>query len=318
MLLEYAGAATRILSPPGTPPVAPPGPELVQPGSPFQCGDAMAALPGRRQHAQRTTLSAVDEYARAGLRTSLERLHTLAPDALSRLLLGTLDVCSHRLDAWITSLATKRLTAMRQAHATGVYLGAYGWVENLRPAAPGTLLPAPPGESAPVTRMPGNPGFTHAPSLTQAATVAVLRNGHLTHAHNDKRDLLAIDLSSERARLADTLLSGVRAGQPLGALLGYRFERGLHENHPGLLLDTFIDRCRTLAPLTATRIDAAGTVVDNVAIGPVVDGLALFRQWQNEGEAVSSANWVCGMLTNPSRLAPCGLKSSPWATPLTR
>ena len=29
MLLEYAGAATRILSPPGTPPVAPPEPELV-------------------------------------------------------------------------------------------------------------------------------------------------------------------------------------------------------------------------------------------------------------------------------------------------
>ena len=218
-------------------------------------------------------------------RASLQHLQSLAPDTLSHLLRGTLDVCSHRLDAWITSLATKRLTAMRQAHATGVYLGAYGWVENLRPAPQGTLLPAPPGENAPVTRVPGNSGFTHAPSLTQAATVAVLRNGHLTHARTDKRDLLAIDLSSERARLADTLLSGVRAGQPLGALLGYRFERGLHENHPGLLLDQFIDRCRTLAPLTATRLDAAGTAIDNVAIGPVVDGLKLFRQWQNEGEA---------------------------------
>ena len=84
---------------------------------------------------------------------------------------------------------------------------------------------------------------------------------------------------------ADTLLSTVRAGQPLGALLGYRFERGLHENHPGLLLDIYIDRCRKLAPLTATRIDAAGQAVEPVTIGPVVDGLRLFRLWQQDGEA---------------------------------
>ena len=42
-------------------------------------------------------------------------------------------------------------------------------------------------------------------------------------------DLLAIDLSSERVRLATWLLDGVRQGQPLGALLGYRFERRLQE-----------------------------------------------------------------------------------------
>jgi hypothetical protein len=283
MQLEYASAAMRLLSPPGTPPVAPTEQELVN-----MPGVASVTTPWQRLQAAETRSGMpfhqwTDARVQA-FRASLQHLQTLAPDTLSHLLRGTLDVCSHRLDAWITSLATKRLTAMRQAHATGVYLGAYGWVENLRPAAPGTLLPAPPGENTPVTRVPGNPGFTHAPSLTQAATVAVLRNGHLTHARADKRDLLAIDLSSERARLAATLLSGVRAGQPLGALLGYRFERGLHENHPGLLLDTFIDRCRTLAPLTATRLDAAGTAVDNVAIGPVVDGLRLFRQWQQDGE----------------------------------
>ena len=76
----------------------------------------------------------------------------------------------------------------------------------------------------------------------------------------------------------------VRAGQPPGALLGYRFERGLHENHPGLLLDVYIHRCRDLAPLTATRIDAAGQAVEPVTIGPVVDGLRLFRLWQQDGE----------------------------------
>ena len=66
-----------------------------------------------------------------------------------------------------------------------------------------------------------NPGFVHTPSLTQASTVAMLRSGHLAHAGNQApNDLLAIDLSSERVRLATWLLDGVRQGQPLGALLG--------------------------------------------------------------------------------------------------
>jgi hypothetical protein len=282
MLLEYAGAATRLLTPPGTSPITPLEVELVRVGrftvTPWQRLQEAEIDSGRPFH--QWTDARVQAF-----RDSLAHLQTLDADTLSRLLLGTLDACSHRLDAWITSLATKRLTAMRQAQPTGVYLGAYGWVENLRPATPGTPLPPPSGESAPVVQVPGNPGFTHAPSLSQAATVAVLRNGHLTHANAAKGDLLAIDLSSARAHLADTLLSAVRAGQPPGALLGYRFERGLHENHPGLLLDVYIHRCRDLAPLTATRIDAAGQAVEPVTIGPVVDGLRLFRLWQQDGEA---------------------------------
>ena len=49
---------------------------------------------------------------------------------------GTLDLASHRLDAWITSFATKRLASMRASQPQGVYVGAYGWVENLRPERP--------------------------------------------------------------------------------------------------------------------------------------------------------------------------------------
>src|SRR4030095_9028465 len=95
-----------------------------------------------------------------------------------------------------------------------------------------------------------------------------------------KQDVLAIDLSSERARLARWLLDGVRAGQPLGALLGYRFERGLHENHPGFFLDRFIAPLRDLAPLTATRIEASGQPVESVPAKHVVDGLKLLRRWK--------------------------------------
>src|SRR5207249_2427042 len=38
---------------------------------------------------------------------------------------------------------------------------------------------------------------------------------------------LALDLSSRRVRTARWVLSAVRAGQPLGAVLGYQFERDL-------------------------------------------------------------------------------------------
>ena len=171
-----------------------------------------------------------------------------------------------------------------QEHAPAAARGRlhrrYGWLQNLRPANPAQPAPPPPGANTPVTAVPNNPGFVHAPSLDQAATVAVLRSGHLSHAASGKQDLLAIDLSSERARLARWLLDGVKAGQPLGALLGYRFERGLHENHPGLILDRFIKPLRDVAPLTATRVDASGQAVESVPAAHVVDGLKLFRMWK--------------------------------------
>jgi hypothetical protein len=51
---------------------------------------------------------------------------------LERLFMQFLDTCSHRLDAWISSLANNRLAAMRKHKPHGIYLGAYGYVENLR------------------------------------------------------------------------------------------------------------------------------------------------------------------------------------------
>src|SRR5205814_1870237 len=87
-------------------------------------------------------------------------------------------------------------------------------------------------------------------TLGQAATAAVLRSGHLADLGDDGAPL-AIDLSSRRVRLALALLDGVRAGQPLAALLGYRLERGLHENHRELVLDRYIAALRALAPLDA-------------------------------------------------------------------
>ena len=55
----------------------------------------------------------------AELRTSMDRLATLPTAELDRLLTESLDACSHRLDVWVTSLATRRLHQQRQTAATG-------------------------------------------------------------------------------------------------------------------------------------------------------------------------------------------------------
>ena len=73
-------------------------------------------------------------------------------------------------------------------------------------------------------------GYVHAPGLTHAATAGVLRSGRLTHRRGDPdNEALDIDLSSTRVRDALSLLDGMRRGQSLGALLGYRLERRLHD-----------------------------------------------------------------------------------------
>ena len=212
-------------------------------------------------------------------RASLAHLQGLTPARLEQLMTGTLDLCAHRLDAWITSFATKRLAEMRQARPTDVLFGGYGWVMNLKPAVQATVAP-PPGETGPLLQSANNPGFVHAPSLTQASTVALLRSGHLAHGGSQTPNSpLAIDLSSERARLATWLLDGVRQGQPLGALLGYRFERHLQEAGKA----QFIAYFRELAPLVARKIASTtqpGQPVEAIAANNVVDGLELHRRWR--------------------------------------
>jgi hypothetical protein len=206
---------------------------------------AVAADSGLRSKLH--TLTAADEPEAADLdelRACLAHLEKMPVDALERQLRGCLDLWAYRLDAWITSLATQRLTELRQKTPRGLVLGAFGWVHDLQPS-PRTPVPAaPPGEEgAPLfaAREPG--GFIHAPSTAQASAAAVLRSGYLAHAGNDVAGPLAVDLSSSRVRLAESLLDGIRQGQQLGALLGYRFERGLHDRK----LDRFIAGFRRLS-----------------------------------------------------------------------
>ncbi|HEY5892685.1 MAG TPA: hypothetical protein VIT91_05585 [Chthoniobacterales bacterium] len=229
-------------------------------------------------------------------RRSLAYLKTVSSARLQRLLAGTLDLCAHRLDAWITSFAAKRLDTMRKTAVTGVYFGGYGWVESLKPAPARTEVAAPAGEQAPIFQTPDDPGFVHTPSLTQAETVALLRNGHLTHSTPEVRDLLAIDLSSERVRLANYLLDGVRQGQPLGALLGYRFERRLHE----LKLDRLIASFRKVAPLGG-KLENTNEPVEAIAANNVVDGLELRRKWSEvKDDPDASADFLTALNPPPA------------------
>jgi hypothetical protein len=203
---------------------------------------------------------------------SLNELRNRPSAALERLLGESLDLSSHRLDAWITSIATQRLWSMRSDRQIGIQLGGYGFVEDLRPSGATTN-----NQSA---------GFIHAPSLAHATTAAVLYSGYLSHNDTPKGNLLAIDLSSHRVRLALWLIEGVRQGQALGALLGYLFERSLHEKK----LDIYVNTFRQVAPLSAGKLIQTADAIENIAANNVVDGLALLRRWQ-KGNSTTPAVW---------------------------
>ncbi len=199
------------------------------------------------------------------VKSSLQNLSKQSTAELERLLSESVDLSSHRLDAWFTSLATKKLKYLREQNSEGLYVGGYGYLENLKPRD---------------TRK--SQGFIHAPSLNHAATSAVLYNGFLTYKDEEGETPLSIDLSSSRTQRALQLLDGVRQGQPLGALLGYQFERGLQEND----LQGFIYAFRLAFPLLQKTDDAeeGDSPTESISARNVVHGLKLHKQWQSYWE----------------------------------
>jgi len=212
-------------------------------------------------------------------RASLAALGGLPTAELERLFSETLDVCSHRLDAWITATAVKRLQDMRAQTPEGCHLGAFGWLENLQADPPPTRRVVDIGGREVSAIVGDGGGHVYAPSMNHAAAAAVLRSGYLTRSGAEAQPY-AVDLSSARVRTALWFMDAVRDGQPLGAALGYQFERGLHERHAPLELDKFIDDFRTFYPLVANKTTDSGEPAESVAARNVVDGLALRRAWQ--------------------------------------
>ncbi|HZV73694.1 MAG TPA: hypothetical protein VFF79_08270 [Conexibacter sp.] len=231
---------------------------------------------------------------------ALGRLITTPTARLERLLAEHVDTCSYRFDAWRIGWLTERLERMRAQAPDGLHLGAYGCLLDVRPStAKREPVELPEAlarvfqrkQDAPLERDSANGGYVHAPSSDQAVTAAVLRAGYLSNASHGNPTPLSVNLSSERVRLALATLEGMRNGQRLGALLGYRLERGLHDGHPGLELDRFVLPLRTAFPLVAERIrdtrTDAGTSVDLVAASNVVDGLRLVEQVESDARLAS-------------------------------
>jgi hypothetical protein len=175
----------------------------------------------------------------------------------------------------VTAAAARRAGVIRDLGATGLYIGAYGWIENITLSAPesGGQI-----DGRDVLHDRADGGYIHAPGIAHAVTTGILRSARLTHARGDPNsDALDIDLSSARVRDATAVLDGMRRGQSLGALLGYRLERRLHEQSGGALeLDRFIFVLRGLAPLRGGKLSEPGQPVEeNLAASDVVDGLRL-------------------------------------------
>ncbi len=192
---------------------------------------------------------------------AVEHLSNLDAPTLELLLGETLDIFSNRYDAWVTSLATRRLHDLRAARAEGVHLGAYGWLVDLEPERIG----------------PAGADVVHAPSPAQAATAAVLR-----HADIDDRAVSIdgsdtarrFDLTSTSVRIARGILEAVSQGQPLSAVLGYRIER-------------FLQDAPLISAIPALR-EAYGTFggeppegtthpAETIPAHDVVDGVAVWR-----------------------------------------
>jgi hypothetical protein len=201
------------------------------------------------------SIAVVHDADRADLVAGLQALAAAAADGrladpgpdLETLLGETLGTCMHRLDAWLSGIATGRLEAVRRARPQGIQAGGYGWVVGLRPARA-----ARPSQ-----------GFVHAPSLDHAATAAILRSGWSALGGG-----LAVDVSSAQARTAEWIVDGLRDGLGLAGLLGQSLERRLH--------DAVLDR--QVGPLRRKVLDATGR--PNAPTTDTVDGLLVARAWR--------------------------------------
>jgi hypothetical protein len=254
----------------------------------------------------------------AGLADQLAALAILtdAPTAqLERAFAEHVDLCSYRYDAWLLGLVNYQLEQMRAVQASknsggGVYLGTYAWLEDLRPSS-ARLEPAqvPPSldtvysGGATIMSDPANGGYVHAPSLPHARTAAILRSGYLANATSANPQSLAVNLSSDRVRTALATLEGIRNGQSLGALLGYQFENGLHDDYGLAEVDEFIYPLRKAFPLVADSlvptVTPPGVPIEAIEARNVLDGRKLVEHIKSSG----STAYPFGIATLPSAAA---------------
>jgi hypothetical protein len=217
------------------------------------------------------------------VREGIAALINLPAGELKKLVQEHLDCCTYRLDAWIGGLAGKRLAELRQARPDGLHLGAWGYLENLRPA--GSKLQR--GEYIP------------APSLRHATAAALLRSGFQANrfsGQSENEGLFAVNLNSNRVKSALFLIEGVRNGQDLAALLGYHLERSMREyqNEQGVpILASLIYDLRQKYPFKVTPLvqtgQSAPTEIEEDFTQHVINALDLLKDRENWQQGLAPA-----------------------------
>ncbi|WP_296699151.1 hypothetical protein [Algoriphagus sp.] len=261
-------------------------------------------------------------------RRALEKIKELNVDELERLLASHIDLVSYRLDAWLTGLSDYRLRELRKVKSTGTYLGAYGFVHDLKKSEGPDIVKnnLPKGlESSNgqvVKELADSQGFIHGPSMNHAVTAAVLRAGYNSiKEKGDGNNALSINLTSKRIRMALHLLEGVGNGQETGALLGYMFERALHEKYEDgtgkpLEMDVYIYRLRRKFPTYSdSSVDPTNTAQSEaIKAANVVDGLALVDHIESELEKVGLWNPDKTFVENiiNDQVSPISFRGYPW------
>ena len=214
------------------------------------------------------------------VKLSLDFLSTRSVGELNIAFRSTLDAFSYRLDAWIAARANRRLEQMRAANPTGLYLGGYAWVQNLK-----------------ADERPDSEGFLLAPSQGQAATAAILRSGFMA---NHEQGAFDIALDSRRTRRASDILQGLTRDQPLAALYGYRIERGLRDAQLG----KFIWPLRLAYPWRPVGGGLPTDATEAIGARDVVDGVAVLADWETgPGTVFGKLAGTLGALDPPAPAA---------------
>jgi hypothetical protein len=225
------------------------------------------------------------------MRLSLAELSGLSTADLALLLGEHLDLASYRLDSWKLGIMNERLNSLRlDANGVrisdGIFLGAYGWLENLtakvRTTVDTTGMGLPASFETPIENITNNKGYIHAPSQNQAIAAAMLRAGYDSNATISNPTSHEINLTSERVRIALNIFEGVKNGQQMGTLLGYEFERALHERHD---LDLYIHPFRTKYKMNILTADYEGAAETVSAIN-VLDGKKILDDYKNDPDSV--------------------------------
>ncbi len=258
---------------------------------------------------------------------ALEQLQGASTARLERAFVEHLDCCSYRLDGWKTAILANQLGIMRnnlggvsdQQRKTGIFLGAFGWLENVRPEKNKVVsvkeIPQDvvadfnPARDKVFLTDSENEGYIHAPSLNQGVTAAVLRNGYISHGKPDGNNVLAVNLTSERIRLALSVIEGIQGGQSLAALLGYHLERELHDRDDLTFksIDSYIYKLRKVFPLNAEQLKDT-KVANNTdpSVDPVTVPITAIEA-RNVVHGVNLSNHVKKQTTPANKKYPFGL-----------